>query len=61
MAFPFTPFPCIFSPCVPLCCILIIVVAQEICVLPVPLHFVSFSPYNQTSECLSEKKVLLLF
>ncbi len=58
MEFPFNSFPCILMVVVPLCCILIVVVALDICVWPVLLHFVSFSPFNQTSEYLSGKKYL---
>ncbi len=58
----FFPFPCIFFiSCVALCCILFVVVALDIRVGPGPLHFILFSPFNQISECLSEKKYFYFF
>ncbi len=51
MEFPFNPFPCIF--CDPLCCILIVVVALDICLTSAFAFCLVFSLY-QTSVCLTK-------
>ncbi len=52
----FFPFPCFFVFPVLRCAAFFVVVALDIRVGLGPLHFISFSPFNQISECLSEKK-----